>query len=245
MTPSGPARLSVAGLTVGYGSGPVVRDVSFDVAPGEILAVVGPNGAGKTSLLKAIAGLVPTAGSIAIDGRDVTGSAPERRAREGLFLVPDDRGLFGPISVTSHLSLAARRRLSAAELGALWAMFPALQARRRLTAGSLSGGEAQMLAIAMALAARPRVLLIDELSFGLAPMIVQQLLAQCRTLAEEHGVAVVLVEQFVDLALRIADRAVVLRGEVLMAGPAAEIRDQRERLRSAYLGTTDEARAAH
>lgn len=237
------AGMRVEGLTVDYGSGMVVRDVSFTVSPGEIVAIIGPNGAGKTSLLRAIAGLVPSTGSVWLGDEEVTGAPPERRARKGMFLVPDNRGIFGPISVAAHLSLARRHRMSAAELNDVWTIFPALAARRKMAAGSLSGGESQMLAIAMAFTAQPDVLLIDELSFGLAPMIVQQLLAQCRTLAAERNVAVVLVEQFVDLALGTADRAVVLRGEVLMSGPAAKIRDDRDSLRAAYLGTAEEARA--
>ena len=188
-----------------------------------MVALLGPNGAGKTSALNAIAGLLPSdGGTVHVGGRDLSGRSADARARAGLALVPDDRGLFPELSVADHLWLAAHHRPRPAELEEVHRLFPVLGERRGQRAGTLSGGEAQMLSIAVALLGRPTVLLIDELSFGLAPSIVGQLLGRCRQLADERGLGILLVEQFIDLVLDVADRALVLRsGVVALEGGAA------------------------
>jgi branched-chain amino acid transport system ATP-binding protein len=229
--------LVVTDLSVDYGNGIVLKDVGFSVEPGEILVVLGPNGAGKTTLLRTIAGLVPAkTGSVTLGGVSCTRHSAGRRARSGLLLVPEGRGLFPSIPVQAHLTLAGRKRVSRAVLQEIAETFPALGERWKVPAGALSGGEAQMLAMAMAFVARPDVLLIDELSFGLAPLVVRDLLDRCRSLADQRGTSIVLVEQYMDLALEIADRALLLRGEVLLQGSASEVAAQRELVGSAYLG---------
>jgi branched-chain amino acid transport system ATP-binding protein len=229
--------LEVSGLSVDYGGGNVVEDLSLDIDKGEIVALLGPNGAGKTSALKAMAGLAPLrTGEVCIDGQSIKKLSPERRARSGLFLVPDDRGIFAPMTVNAHLMLAAHRRLPEPMEQQIRSSFPQLGKLWDRRAGSLSGGEAQMLSLAMALAAEPHVLMIDELSFGLAPLIVENLLQLIRTLADETGLAILLVEQLVDLALTVADRAVILRREVVLRGTAAEVAQDPEALRRAYFG---------
>jgi branched-chain amino acid transport system ATP-binding protein len=227
----------VSELAVDYGGGSVVDGLSLQVSRGEILALLGPNGAGKTSALRAMAGLVPLkAGQISLDGKDLRKLSPERRARSGLFLVPDDRGIFAPMTVSAHLMLAARRKLPASIEEQIREAFPQLRSLWERRAGSLSGGEAQMLSLAMALAAQPQVLMIDELSFGLAPLIVEHLLQLIRALATDTGLAILLVEQLVDLALTVADRAVILRREVVLQGTAAEVAEDPDALRRAYFG---------
>ncbi|MCZ7526528.1 MAG: ABC transporter ATP-binding protein [Acidimicrobiia bacterium] len=222
-----------------YGSGEVVQGVDLRVEPGEILAILGPNGAGKTSTLAAIAGLAPASrGRVRLAGRDLSALSPDRRNRNGIVLVPEDRGLFPRLSVYDHLWLGGHGRPDRSARERVYELFPALVPRRRQVAGALSGGEAQMLSIATALLSRPQVLLIDELSFGLAPTIVRRLLERCRQLADEEGLGLVVVEQFVDLVLETADRAAVMsRGRFVLEGPAAELAADRERLHQAYLGT--------
>lgn len=231
--------LRVEDLRVSHAGVEAVRGLRLEIRPGEVVALLGPNGAGKTSALNAIAGLVPSeSGTVHLAGRDVTGRPADARARAGLALVPDDRGLFSELSVADHLWLAAHGRPRPAELEEVNRLFPTLTERRGQRAGTLSGGEAQMLSIAVALLGRPTVLLIDELSFGLAPSIVGPLLGRCRQLADERGLGIVLVEQFVDLALGVADRALVLRsGRVVLEGDAKELSSERHRVRDAYLGT--------
>lgn len=233
-----PEGLVVTDLGVDYGGGEVVRGVDLDVRSGEIVALLGPNGAGKTSSLWAIAGLVPsTRGRVLLNGRDLSGRSTDARARAGLVLIPDNRGLFPSLTVGDHLWLAAHRRPSRTQLDDVFGLFPVLAERRKQAAGSLSGGEAQMLTIAMGLVMQPSALLIDELSLGLAPVVVGQLLALCRRLADERKLAIVVVEQFVELALRTADRAVVVAdGIVRLRGPAPELLAARDELQQAYLG---------
>jgi branched-chain amino acid transport system ATP-binding protein len=232
------AALACMGLNAGYVTGrPVVRDFELSAEPGQIVALVGPNGAGKTTLLMTIAGLLPAlGGSVEIGGHVVKKGNARAAVRAGLVLVPDDRALFRGLTVTENLRLAGRRGGTTAEqtLG----YFPALKQRLKVAAGALSGGEQQMLAIGRALMQDPKVLLIDELSMGLAPVIVQDLLPVIARVAQDTGAAVILVEQHVMLALGVAHTAVVLaHGEVALRGSAAELAAHEERIEQAYLGT--------
>jgi branched-chain amino acid transport system ATP-binding protein len=232
---SGGALLEVRGLTAGYDSVPVARDVDLTLDRREVLAVLGPNGAGKSTLLLTVAGLLPPiAGSVAIDGHELRAGSSRRANRAGLVLVPDARALFTQLTPLEHLRLATRRSDLVEEMLEL---FPRLADRRSVVAGALSGGEQQMLAIARALAQEPKVLLIDEMSMGLAPVVVESLMPLMRRVADEREAAVVLVEQHVHLALEVADHAmVIVHGDVTLYGPAAEVRADALALESAYLG---------
>ncbi|TDB39060.1 MAG: ABC transporter ATP-binding protein [Actinobacteria bacterium] len=232
--------LSVQGLDVGYGRVPVVRAASLDVACGEIVTIIGANGSGKSTLLKAVAGLLrPSAGHVMLDGEDVTGLAPERLVRKGLAFVPEGRMLFGPMSVSENLALGAHTRRAAAEvatdLARVHALFPVLADRAGQPAATLSGGEQQMLAIARALMSRPRILLLDEPSLGLAPKVIADIFGVLDALRAE-GLGIVLVEQDANLALRHAQHGHVMRsGRVVMSGTAAELAGNDD-VRLIYLG---------
>ncbi|HEX7135213.1 MAG TPA: ATP-binding cassette domain-containing protein [Iamia sp.] len=227
--------LEVEGLTAGYGRSAVVRDLSLRVEPGEVVALLGPNGAGKTTTLLTLAGLLPPlAGEVRLDGRRIDVRAPHRNARRGLGLVTEDRSLFPGLTVAENLRLGAADRRAWPEV-APW--FPALADLLDRRAGLLSGGEQQVLALARALVRRPRVLLIDEMSLGLAPVVLERLVPVVRAMADEMGLGVVLVEQHVPVALQVADRALVLRrGRVVAEGPAAALADDAALLQSSYLG---------
>jgi len=236
--------LAVEGLTAGYDGAAVLRDVTLTVAAGEVVALLGPNGAGKTTTLRAVSGIVrPMAGRIEALGLDVARTSPHRIARRGVAHVAEGRSVFFGLTVAEHFRLGHRgERLDA---GQAYEYFPALRELRDRRAGLLSGGEQQMLALARALARRPRVLLVDELSLGLAPVIVERMLPVVRRYASETGAAVLLVEQHVELALEIADRGVVLsHGEVALARDAAALRADRGLLVSSYLGEAHRMEAA-
>ncbi|ORE93667.1 ABC transporter related protein [Stappia sp. 22II-S9-Z10] len=231
--------LSVTGLDVHYGPVHALKGVDIAVAPGSVTALLGANGAGKTTALMAIAGARPvTRGAIRFDGRDITGMRAEDIIRLGIGVVPEGRRVFASLTVEENLavagSLAADKAVSAARRAAMMERFPILAERRTQRAGLLSGGEQQMLAIARALMAAPRLLLLDEPSLGLAPLMVDRVFDLIAELKAE-GLAMLLVEQNVPLSLEIADRVAVLgNGRVSVAGTAAELGES-EAIRGAYM----------
>jgi branched-chain amino acid transport system ATP-binding protein len=234
--------LAVDGLHAGYLGIPAVRDLSLTVGASEVVALLGPNGAGKTTTLSTIAGLLPSiAGYITLDGEEVTDTPAYKLARQGVALVPEDRALFYELTVRENLRLArGQRSLPQDEL---LSMLPELEKCLGRKAGVLSGGEQQMLAVGRALISRPRLLLVDEMSLGLAPVIVERLLPILRRIADDLGAGVLFVEQHISLALEIADRAYVLNhGELVLQGPAAQLRGRRDLVEASYLGeqTIDE-----
>ena len=242
-SPSGRSghALVVRDLFAGYRGVPVVRELNLEVRPGEVVALLGPNGAGKTTTLETIAGLNrPIAGKVELSGKNVGGTPAHALARKGLALVPEGRALFPGLTVREHLRLAGGRggRGSARE-EELLAMLPELGKCLGRKAGLLSGGEQQMLAVGRALVTRPQLLLVDEMSLGLAPVIVERLLPILRRVADELGASVLFVEQHVALALEIADRAYILtHGRISLEGAAAELRKRHELLAASYLGET-------
>ena len=227
-------------IDAGYNKNPCVRGFDLTVEPGEILALLGPNGAGKTTVLTTLAGLIPRlSGEVLVDDEPLRSGDPRAAVRNGLVLVPDDRSLFRNLTCEQHLRLASRGGRAAYQSAVTSTLeyFPALGKRMNVAAGSLSGGEQQMLAIARALLQRPKVLLIDELSMGLAPVIVESILPTLRDVASTDHTAIVLVEQHVQLALTVADRAVVLaHGSVALEDDAAALAADLPRLEAAYLG---------
>jgi branched-chain amino acid transport system ATP-binding protein len=228
------AVLSLAGVSVARGAGTVVADVDLAVAPDRVTLLLGANGAGKTTLLEAVSGVLSVAsGAIRLDGRDITRLSRKRRADLGLSHVQEGRAVFRQLTTADNLRAVGARPPYADAV----ALFPDLEQLLDRPAGLLSGGEQQMLVLARALCRRPRLLMVDELSLGLAPVIVTRLLAAVRTLAT-HGVAVLVVEQFAKLALHLADDAYVLdRGRIAYAGPAADLLARPELLHEAYLGS--------
>ena len=234
------AVLQVHGLRAGYGSIRVLHGIDFEVKEGEIVAFLGANGAGKTTTLRALSGIIPARGAILLDGHDVIAMSADKRAQRGIAHIPQGRGTFVDFTVAENLALGAYLlRDMAAIRSALdyWNdIFPWLAARRNQPAGSLSGGEQQMLAVARALMTKPRILMCDEPSLGLAPTTTQSLFSLLDRLSNERGMAILLVEQNARLTLKIAHRAYVIEsGEMKLAGSAAELRDN-PLIRQAYLG---------
>jgi branched-chain amino acid transport system ATP-binding protein len=232
--------LTVESLSAGYGPVRALTDVSLTAAEGEITAVLGANGAGKTTLLRAISGLVnPTSGTVTLDGQDLSGRSTEDLPRLGLAHVPEGRGVLAELTVEENLRLGALgggRRATNAELTRVYGLFPVLRDRQNGLAHVLSGGERQMLVIGRALLSRPKVLLLDEPSLGLAPKIVTQIFDLLRGLVRDDGLTVVLVEQNARSALSIADTGVVLNlGRVVVRDAAATLAGD-DALRHAYLG---------
>jgi branched-chain amino acid transport system ATP-binding protein len=233
--------LSIEGLTVAYGAVTAIRNVSLTVGAGEVVALLGANGAGKSTMLRAISGIVrPRAGQIRLAGQAIARLPPARIVRLGIGHCPEGRRIFGSLSVAENLRLGAAARSDRTDVAEdrerMLALFPILRERQQQPAGTLSGGEQQMLALARALMARPRLLLLDEPSLGLAPLLVQQIF---RRLAElkSAGTTMLLVEQNIAVALDLADRAYVLRtGEIGLEGAASELKANYERLAEAYLG---------
>ena len=232
--------LEVRNLHAGYGRVPVLHDVSLSVQPGEVMLVLGGNGAGKSTLLRSIAGFIkPSSGSVLLDGRDITGHAPETNARNGLRLILDGHRVFPELSVADNIRLGATVRADRGDFDTLAAevldFFPILRTKLSAAARDLSGGQQQMLALAQAFVARPAVLLCDEPSLGLAQALIPPILAFLRNWARA-GTAVLIVEQQIDVALSIADRAVVIeRGAITLAGTAQELAGDR-RVQDIYLG---------
>ncbi len=230
--------LALDGVSVAYGKIEAVRDVSLRVPEGAIVTIIGANGAGKTTLLNAIMGLLPSAGQIAFDGRDLSKQEVESRVAAGLCLVPERRELFGSMSVRDNLRLGAFRRRGdgvGKAMDEVYGRFPRLLARRDQPADTLSGGERQMLAMGRALMARPRLVMLDEPSLGLAPLIVRDVFQIIREL-KQAGVAILLVEQNARAALEVADHGYVMElGRITLQGAAAELANDR-RVMESYLG---------
>jgi branched-chain amino acid transport system ATP-binding protein len=230
--------LTVAGLTAGYGKITVLHGVDLTIRPGEIVALLGPNGAGKTTLLRAISGLLPWTGEVTFAGRDLTGLSPRETARRGLVHVVEGHRVFTQLSVTDNLLLAGydlARSQRATRVEEALAHFPEIAAKRADRAGALSGGQQQMLAVAQGLVRRPRLLMLDEPSAGLSPVLVDRVLSVAATLRDQ-GTAVLLVEQLVEKALRLADRVYAMaQGRVVMEAATSEP-DLPHRLERAYFG---------
>ena len=234
------ALLEVSGLKAFYGPTPVLHGLSFSIVEGGITTILGANGAGKTTTLRAVCGMVRTEGAISFAGARIDGTATEDIVRLGIAHVPDGRGTFVNLTVEENLRLGAytRRDCEAvrADFERVYAYFPRLAERREQQAGTLSGGEQQMLALSRALMLRPKLLLLDEPSFGLAPLVVQDIFRIMRRINEEDRVSMLLVEQNANLALDLADHAYLIEtGSLVIAGTAAELR-QDESIRRSYLG---------
>ncbi len=230
--------LSVRDVRAGYGPLEVLHGISLEVEPGEIVVILGANGAGKTTTMRAVSGMIPRQGTISFDGADITSLSPEKIVRLGIAQVPQGRGTFTELTVEENLRTGAYVRTDdvAGDIQRWYEVFPRLAERRTQRAGSLSGGEQQMLAIARALMSRPKLLLCDEPSLGLAPLITQELFEVLKRLNAEEGLSVLLVEQNANLALKVAQRVYLLEtGNVVASGSATEIASD-DSIRKAYLG---------
>jgi branched-chain amino acid transport system ATP-binding protein len=233
--------LSIKDMSTGYNGVPVVRDLNLHVNEGEVVALLGPNGAGKTTTLLTTSALIPVlSGAIEVFGTSIKGQRPHLVARQGLAHVPEDRSLFFQLTVRENLRLKAKRGSTA--MAEALEYFPALEPLMERRAGLLSGGEQQMLAVARALTVRPKLLMVDEMSLGLAPIIVERLLPVLRDIASKTGTGILLVEQHVHLALEVADRAYVLNhGSLVLEGTAEYLRGNLHLLESSYLGGVEVA----
>jgi len=234
------ALLEVKGLKAFYGQTQALYDIGFEIAPGGITTLLGANGAGKTTTLRAICNMLRTEGTIRFDGQDIVGKATEEIVRLRIAHVPEGRGTFTTLTVEENLRIAAYTRrdkaATRADLDRVFVYFPRLKERLQQQAGTLSGGEQQMLAIARAVMLKPRLMLFDEPSFGLAPLIVQEIFRIMRRINQEEKVSMLLVEQNAALALDLADTAYVLEtGRVVMSGPASMVKND-ENIRKSYLG---------
>jgi branched-chain amino acid transport system ATP-binding protein len=234
------ALLEARSVEAQYGWTRVLHGITFDVEEGGITTILGANGAGKTTTLRAVCGMVKTAGEIRLDGSRIDGRATEDIVRLGVAHTPEGRGTFGQLTVEENLRLGAYTRRDTAHLAEdferVYRYFPVLRERRRQLAGTLSGGEQQMLAVARALMLRPRLLLLDEPSLGLAPLLVREIFRIVRSINRQERVSVLLVEQNASIALELADHAYLLEtGRVVLAGPSADLR-QDEAVRRSYLG---------
>lgn len=241
MTHNHQPMFRIDGLSTHYGPIQALRDISLEVHAGQIVALVGANGAGKTTLLRTISGLQKASGGrLLYEGRDITGLPPAKRVSLGIAQVPEGRQVFGPMSVEDNMLLGGYTRPSGkalhADLERMYEMFPILREKRRLPAGTLSGGQQQMLAIARALMARPRLLLLDEPSMGLAPLIVADIFETIVRLKREEGITIFLVEQNASAALAVADQGYVIEtGSITMSGEGASLLND-ENVKRAYLG---------
>lgn len=235
----GQPLLEVHDLHAGYGPVQVLHGLHLEVAPGEVVVVLGANGAGKTTTIRAICGMVSAKGSVKLEGEELIGKRTADVSRRGVAHVPQGRGTFPDLSVLDNLRLGAFTRKDSEvskDIDRWYEVFPVLHKRREQSAGTLSGGEQQMLALARALMGRPRLLLLDEPSLGLAPLIVQDLFQRLGTIKEETGTTMLVVEQNANLALAIADRAYVLEaGKIVLSGTAHELQED-DAVRRAYLG---------
>jgi branched-chain amino acid transport system ATP-binding protein len=234
------ALLDVRGLHASYGPTRVLHGIDFALEPGSITTLLGANGAGKTTTLRALCAMVKTTGEMTFDGRRIDGRATEDIVRLGIAHVPDGRGTFGNFSTEENLRLGAYTRKDrdaiAGDLERVYGYFPRLKERREQQAGTLSGGEQQMLAVSRALMLRPRLLLLDEPSFGLAPLVVKELFDILRTINAREKVSMLLVEQNASMALELADQAYLIEtGRVVLSGSASEIRGN-DAVRRSYLG---------
>jgi branched-chain amino acid transport system ATP-binding protein len=230
------ALLELTDVSARYGPVQALHGISLTVGEGEVVALLGANGAGKTTTLKAVSGTVRTDGSIRFAGRDARRRTPDGMARGGIAHVPEGRGILGELTVLENLRMGAYVRRKGADFKRVFEQFPVLEGRRDQQAGTLSGGEQQMLALARALVARPRLLMLDEPSLGLAPLVVRNLFDVVGELNREEGLTVLVVEQNANAAFSVADRAYVLEvGRVAVEGPSGELRDN-DAVRRSYLG---------
>ncbi|WP_420994904.1 ABC transporter ATP-binding protein [Cupriavidus sp. 30B13] len=232
--------LEIKGLTAGYGRTAVLHGVDLAVPEGNIVVLLGANGAGKTTTLKSITGMIKREGQVLLDGKPLKGMGPDRIARTGVAHAMEGRGTFADLTVEENLQVGAYRRKDKggidADIEQMYTLFPRLRERHKQKAGSLSGGEQQMLAVSRALMLKPRVMLLDEPSLGLAPVIIDHLFAALQTVNRTLGTSMLIVEQNANLALEIAHRAYVLEiGRVVLSGSAAEVAAN-DSIRAAYLG---------
>jgi branched-chain amino acid transport system ATP-binding protein len=236
------ALIELDEMASGYGGVPVVRDINIRVEPGEVVALLGPNGAGKTTTLLTISGILRVLdGSVRVLGDPVVFGAPHKMARRGMGHVPEDRSLFFGLTVAENLKLGLRGNRSSQRdaYDRALTLLPALRPLMDRRAGLLSGGEQQMLAVGRAIVSDPKVLMVDEMSLGLAPIIVERLLPIMRDIADDAGIGVLLVEQHIHMALSVADRAYVMNhGEIVLEGTGEELSGRRDLLEASYLGDT-------